>query len=150
MKSCGPLYQEALAAYTAYEPDNVRLFAAGFVHGQAEKVYLGACNAAMFRPSEERWAMVERLVAEAASRYRLKVVVIATDRGRELWLCRSEATVSVVEGMPTVPTNTARWHRVRGLLCGVPACEIDADFHSRDGHNDPCDIQFQGREQRNR
>ena len=50
MKSCGVYYREAFLKYGHNEATR-RAFAAGFVHGQAEKVFSGVCCGAMFRPS---------------------------------------------------------------------------------------------------
>ena len=40
--TCGTIYRDALFQYTHGDPEKVRIFAAGFVHGQGEKIYLGA------------------------------------------------------------------------------------------------------------
>ncbi len=50
--------KEAINKYAGDDSEKIRIFAAGFVSGQAEKVYLGACRAAMFRPSQDRYGML--------------------------------------------------------------------------------------------
>jgi len=49
--TCGTHYLKLLKVFTELDPERVRYFAAGFVCGQAEKIHLGACPAAMFRPN---------------------------------------------------------------------------------------------------
>lgn len=72
--TCGPMYKAGLSQFAGDDPDKIRIFAAGFVSGQCEKVYLGACRAAMFRPSLERSAMLLEVVHDMGQRYGLNVV----------------------------------------------------------------------------
>lgn len=136
-KTCGPMYFDALSKYAGDDDALIRVFAAGFINGQAEKVYLGACRAAMFRPSEERYVMVRELAKEACERYNLNLFY-APDG--EVWICRSVATWKALDDLYAQYDNRgAEWHRRRGELCGVPAHEIDEEFHKRKGHGEPCD-----------
>jgi hypothetical protein len=137
--TCGPLYLEALTQYTDGDPEKVRLFAAGFIHGQAEKVYLGACQAAMFRPSPERLEMVDTLAMDAANRYGLLMTYLPSVG--EFWLCRDEAAfISVSEHMLRMKPNSPGWHHWRAWLCGIPNGEIDPRFHERKGYGESCDV----------
>lgn len=135
--TCGPLYLDALTQYTGGDAEKIRLFAAGFVHGQAEKVYLGACPAAMFRPPPERWQMVFDLATDAAQRYGLRVITL--ESVQEIWLCRDNTAAAGVEGLDRMELNSAEWHLWRGNLCGVPDREIDLRFHERSGYGEICD-----------
>jgi hypothetical protein len=134
--TCGPLYQDALRTFAGDDPERMRLFAAGFMSGQAEKVYLGACQAAMFRPSAERREMALEILADLARRYGLAVVTTAV--AGELWLCRP-ASVADIELLALILPDSPGWHIWRGLLCGVPPDEIDVQFHERPGHGQRCD-----------
>jgi hypothetical protein len=50
---CRPLFDRAIGAYvTDHER---RAFASGFIHGQAEKIYLGACDAACSGRKRGTW-----------------------------------------------------------------------------------------------
>ena len=135
--TCGPMYKEALELYAGFNPDKVRIFAAGFVSGQAEKVYLGACYAAMFRPSQDRYGMLLETVQDVAKRYGLAVVSPIGGK-QEIWICRPEA-IGVIERLHDIPEDCPKWHEHRGFLCGVPRQEIDYQFHLRTGHGERCD-----------
>lgn len=133
--TCGVMYLDALTRYTGGDPKLVRVFAAGFVNGQAEKVYLGACRAAMFRPSDDFRGMVGEIARDAANRYGLELAWI----GGEGWIFRPDNRGAIMR-MPSMTVNSPPWHNLRGWLCGVPANEIDLKFHTRQGYGEPCDV----------
>ena len=133
--SCGPFYRAAKDYYTGGDLEKERLFAAGFVHGQAEKVYIGACRAAMFRPSTpEKQAMVHGIAHVAAVMYGLVVLTIQ----KEIWICKPEDEGNVEE-LQEMTVDSIYWHRYRGHLCGVPLEEIDEHFHLRRGAREAAD-----------
>lgn len=138
-QTCGPLYFEALKHFTGLDPEKIPLFAAGFICGQAEKVCLGACAAAMFRPSEEWQDMVYENVCNAAHIYGLYVTTLDTSRGREIWMYKSLVAQTAIESLSGLTENSPRWHQRRGLLCGVPLRQIDHAFHERHGYGEKCD-----------
>ena len=131
--SCGALYRAALEAATGGDPALVPVFAAGFVNGLAEKVYLGACPAAMIRPPAEWWLRVEQIANEAADRYNLWVHVLhwSDVNDPEIWLCRDVNIVARVRALTDVPVNSVDWHARRAFLCGVLSHEVDVQFHER-------------------
>lgn len=142
--TCGPMYKEAIDHYCgstgpdfcrSNDPALVRVFAAGFVSGQAEKVYLGACRAAMFRPSAERYGMLIDVASDVARRYGLTVV---TGVKFEIWICRDE-WAPMVRTLKDAEENSRIWHECRGFLCGIPFEECDYEFHLREGHGQRCD-----------
>lgn len=138
MKTCGEFYLDALTKHTGGDERLVEAFAAGFVNGQAEKVYLGACPAAMFRPSPDRAVLIDLLVQDTCQRYGLKSYLSASG---EVWIGRDKATLDeIVFVCREVESNTPRWHRRRALLCGIPENEIDHEFHKRKMFNQPCDV----------
>lgn len=135
-KTCGPMYKEGLEKY-GDSPEKMRAFAAGFVSGQAEKVYLGACRAAMFRPSQDRSGMIEEIIKDVCSRYGLGTIYpVGTEN--EFWICRLE-WADDVELLRVITENSPQWHAHRAYLCGVPESEIDYEFHLRAGHGKRCD-----------
>src|ERR1700721_1234405 len=101
--TCGPLYLEGLDKYTGGDPEKIRIYAAAFCAGQAEKVCLGACRAAMFRPSADRFTMLIAVVCDVAKRYGLTVYVRPAynpetkHAGREIWICRSKGLDDIEE-----------------------------------------------------
>lgn len=135
--TCGPMYKEALAKYGSDNPELIRVFAAGFVSGQAEKVYLGACRAAMFRPSQDRYGMLIETVNDVAARYGLCVVAPIGSK-QEIWICRP-AFERNVQALQRIEEDTPFWHQHRAILCGVPFGEVDIKFHLRNGHGCRCD-----------
>ena len=138
--TCGPLYKAGLEDFTGMDPELIPVFVAGFVSGQAEKIYLGACQAAKFWPSNKWRDTVVEIVTKVADRYGLYRAFLHASRGDEVWLCLSPAVVESVESLGNVDENSSLWHERRGLLCGIPAYQIDFCFHERIGHNEPCDV----------
>lgn len=136
--TCGPLYKAGLEHYAGSDPDKIRLFAAGFISGQAEKVYLGACRGAMFRPSPDWAARLLEIVRDVAARYGL-IVRLAARQNREIWLLRDEAAVALLEEAEELGVPVERFHLLRGALVGVPTEEIDLLFHERAGHGERCE-----------
>ena len=134
-KTCGEFYQEALTEACGNDKSLVPVFAAGFINGAAEKCYLGACRAAMFRPSEEWCLTVTLLAHSAAKRYGL---MVAYGISGEVWIVRPEALDEWRAMRDTAP-NSRTWHTLRGLLCGIPAQDIDERFHERQGYGKVCD-----------
>ena len=134
--TCGPLFLEAINRHAGDDPDKRHLFAAGFVHGQAEKVYLGACAGAMFRPSVEYAEEMYHLVESAATQYSLIGPIIL---GQELWLLRDTTALKAFHKMQGLEANSPNWHFCRGRLCGIPQQDIDIYFHERRGYGKPCD-----------
>ena len=135
-QTCGPLYKDGLENFTKMEPSLVRVYAAGFVSGQAEKVYLGACQAAMFRPSEENFEMLYEVVQDVAHRYFLYVELLDTLRGVEIWVCRTISVSRSACNLRLCEENSGMWHRERASLCGIPEIEVDPFFHERNGFGD--------------
>jgi hypothetical protein len=140
-RTCGPLYNEGMLAYCK-NVEEERLFAAGFVSGQAEKVYLGACRAAMFRPSPEKRDMLIEVVVEVAKRYDLAVDYLLD----EIWILRRtrEDQWALFSRLQDEEVNSPIWHTWRAYLCGVPAEEVDLDFHKRKGFGEKCDVREEG------
>ncbi len=134
--TCGPLYFEGLKHFTDMNPEITNIYAAGFAAGQAEKIYLGACSASMCRPSPERVDSMREIVKKVASIYGLFVTEIQCTYGIEIWMCKFEGTI---DELLNVSENSSEWHTRRGLLCGVPAHQIDHFFHQRTGHGERCD-----------
>lgn len=139
--SCGPLYKASLQEFTDMSWEETLLFAAGFISGQAEKVYLGACDAAMFRPSSEMLDGVVAIVKSVAQRYGLEPISISTSRGTEIWISKPDTWIAFqIRSMNNVTENTPPWHSLRAHLCGIPVDNVDLKFHERVGYNEPCDV----------
>lgn len=133
--TCGVPFKEALAEATGMEDDLIVAFAKGHMTGQAEKVYLGACRAAMFRPSERWYPMLWVYAFETAERFNL----VRTRVGDEIWLLRDALALRDFYRMTKLSENSPEWHETRGRLTGVPADEIDPEFHEREGYGEVCD-----------
>ena len=103
----------------------------GFYVGQAEKVYLGACRAAMFRPpSAALYRKAYPILQTVADLYELSFYPHASMQ--EIWLLRDQTAVEVLEAVLTRSTpDSPIWHETRGRLCGVPMEEIDREYHTR-------------------
>lgn len=148
--TCGVLYRQALEHFTGMDPEKLPLFAAGFVTGQVEKCYLGACAAAMFRPSSQHLDMLVKAIEWLGALYGLTYTRI----GAELWVYPRDPDARIPQYPDltvhsrlhllndlwgTGKENTPEWHHLRAALCGVPAGDVDVRFHEREGYNEPCD-----------
>ncbi len=136
--TCGVLYSRvrelAMADSSGFELDAMRLFTYGFVAGQAEKVYLGACKAAMFRVGERWREMFFYVMERILLVYDLSMVF----DGNEIWICRHQHA-GLVNQMLAMQTDSPLWHKARADLCGVPDDEVDVLFHLRQGAGQVCD-----------
>ena len=137
-QTCGPLYCESLEEFTGMDPKLIPVFASGFISGQAEKIYLGAAGAAMFRPSAEWFNDVFNIAHQVARRYGLLVRVLETSVGSEIWII-VESMERTFLRLPECGENSGCWHETRGRLCGIPEHAIDRNFHLRTGWGKPCD-----------
>jgi len=117
--TCGHLYADAKRIAAQAEDQ----FSAGFLVGQIEKVYLGACRACMTK-NMGLHAIAEQLVRKV---YDGLVVTIVQVPGHsdELWV--SAGTLPFMD----IPTDSPRSHLLRAAWCGIPAEEIDLEFHRR-------------------
>ena len=134
-QTCGEFYREAINLYGT-TPETHRIFASGFISGQAEKVYLGSCRAAMFRPSIEHRAMVMLLLGDICTRYGLCMIEL-TAFG-EFWICRTE-NIASIRRITDFIKDSPLYHTHRAMLCGIPYDEIDFQFQERKGYGEKCD-----------
>lgn len=139
--TCGVLFNKCLTHFTSlFSDDLVLLFAAGMATGQAEKIYLGACQAAMFRPSPENHSKMVVVCDYLSSTYGLEVSIFQREEiANEIWLHNSKCTNLLSKILTTEEVNSPIWHTVRGMLCGVPFNQVDMDFHERKGYRENCD-----------
>lgn len=139
--TCGPLFQKCLSYFTShYSSDLILLFAAGMALGQAEKIYLGACQAAMFRPSKENHGKMLAVCVYLSGIYRLEVSVFnRPEIWNEVWLHTNKCGHLLYNTLQNEDVNSPIWHTVRGMLCGIPYNQIDLDFHLRRGYREDCD-----------
>lgn len=125
--TCRPLYyklQELAAGYLTLEA----AFAFGFAAGQAEKIYLGACKAAMFRPKSGGQDLLRTILRDIAPVYGLAY----TNIGDEFWLFKmSTSTERAILSLLNIERDSSEWHMTRAILCGIPFDEIDFEFHKR-------------------
>lgn len=114
-----------------------RAFAVGFAAGQAEKVYLGVCKAAMFRPSRPHFDWFLSDVKTVAANYDLTVTVLDSgcpETPQEIWIHRADYEVG---GWFAHELNSAKWHELRAAACGIPV--VDIHYHKRGGYGERCD-----------
>lgn len=137
--TCGPLF---LSALEHFKPlcggDFIKSFAAGHMTGQAEKIYLGACPAAMFRPTLEYRDWCLACCMYLSSLYGLEVSVFdSPGLEDEVWIHKPSHT-GVVGSIQNEAPNSPSWHYLRGLLCGISQSDIDPEFHLRKGYREAC------------
>jgi len=140
--ACGVLYQQNLDKFVAGSKERFSAFTAGYICGQAEKVHLGTCSAAMFRVGEEHWQHVVKLVTGIAKRFNLRLMMYVSHVSgvREIWLLDgTPATLRFYRRMANVECDTPEYHLIRALLCGVSSHRVDLEYHQRPGYNEECD-----------
>lgn len=139
--TCGILFNKCLNHFTSMLSDDpILLFASGMAVGQAEKIFLGACQAAMFRPSPENQAKMLSVCVYLSGVYGLEVSVFQREEiANEIWLHNGKCVDLLSRTLTTEEVNSPIWHTVRGVLCGVPFNQVDLDFHKRRGYREVCD-----------
>ena len=132
----GVIFLDGFLKYLGENPnmEMVKLFHAGFVMGQAEKVASGACYGAMFRTGEKYQEMCVEVDTDIAHRYGLRCVTI----GEEIWIVNNTGNALLVE-MCKREENSPTWHLIRGIICGFPPERIDYTYHMRKGYLEPAD-----------
>lgn len=95
-----------------------RNFSYGFIAGLAEKVFIGACRAAMVAPAlqDAEWLEVE--VEVIAEEYDLYIATIRRTNRIEYWLLKTLLDRDLLVASPDD-------NQLRGLLCGYPLKDID-------------------------
>lgn len=146
-ETCGEYYRRAMDEFRMYKNyDDV--FAIGFVCGQAEKVMIHACEAAMCRPSADRAPFLFNVLARVSGLYGLTVHKLEYEQSANLqtretiveyWLCRDARAVRTVESLESMEINGPAWHVTRASLCGIPTSDVDYRFHERQGFGKRCD-----------
>ena len=131
-RTCGAYYKEFREHFSCLDLTTEQAICIGFMYGQAEKVFLGACNASMFRPLLERknWS-IDQLKWICAL---LQLSIVIADRKeieREIWICKPQSRWLLQETLEREEYNSLAWHIFRGLMTGVPLTEIDNEFHTR-------------------
>lgn len=96
--------------------------AAGFIVGQVEKVYLGACPAAMFAIPPRQHLLREFVGRDMARIYGIFPVV---NPGGDVWVFRNKETYRLLQATEVPGVSFEITHVVRGFLCGIPANEVD-------------------------
>lgn len=134
--TCAPLFLKLLDLTLKDKaagliPDDTAFFGRAFQVGQAEKVYLGSCLAAMSRPGPEYFDCMLLGAMHIADVYGLaNGVTHKKGYDDEIWVFRESAS-ALWERMAMTEVDTPLYHRLRAGLCGVPDAEVDLAFHLR-------------------
>ncbi len=123
--TCGPLFQQVFTEASKKALTPLAMFSWGHLCASAEKIWLGACPAAMFRPTDNE-SEFEARISYVASVYSLDSMKVDD----EYWLFRRQYYHTIVD-MKMAEKNSPLYHSLRGLLCGVPVNELDLTFHER-------------------
>jgi len=102
----------------------------GRMSGQAEKVMLRACRAFQIRPAPAWIEWATQSMTHICQHYGL--LLCRHDPLGELWGVHPDWVWLWCKAMDT-PYPSPRAHRLRGRLCGIPAHEIDEQYHTRQG-----------------
>lgn len=115
-----------MATVAGNDPERIRLFAAGFTAGQAEKIHLGVCHGAMFRPAPEHRDLLWHVLTLVCEAYGVHFTRLED----EFWMGDNSA-MAWVEHLRTVERDSPLWHRIRALICGIPQSMVDEEWHTR-------------------
>jgi hypothetical protein len=127
--TCGPLFDAAVAQFCEQGP-SLRFYA-GYITGHAEKIWMGAVPASMFRPPDKHADACRSIVARICEIYELNHTLVTTNLGLEIWMFRDSWVAEDLSVLATLEENSPTWHEYRGRLTGVPEQEIDVKFHER-------------------
>ena len=127
-KTCSKCYEEVIANIVHREA-----FIRGYITGQAEKVFLGACPAAVFTADND--SNIDRqtlllIIIDIAKRYQLSMHTFSD----QIWICRDMfvwCKINDLYNSSTITINSPEWHRIRAELCGIPEDEIDEKYHEQ-------------------
>lgn len=146
--TCGMLYRAfeeqcqtiSFLQSSAIPHGDVRLAdrAIGHMRGQAEKVYLGACQAFMVRPAQDWFGWATLAMEYVCVHYCLEMVY--GPLVKELWGCASADIAEDVSRLLTYGNpNTRLWHTKRAAWCGIP--HVDIHYHQREGYSNRCETE---------
>ncbi len=125
------LFAELLERFTDHEPTAVAAFAAGFMTGQAEKVWCGACKAAMFRPdTSQHDELLGEIIQDVAGQYGLFYERYVFAGEVEYWIA-SSGWWFLVDRLTEMKYDTPKWHLHRAALCGVSPWNVELDYHKQ-------------------
>ena len=144
LETCGTLYKALWEKFSTSDlleeaPDIAYgTYAAGFMAGQAEKVYSGACTAFMIRPGSDWWAWACETMRLICGHYGLDVYEDVTHG--EVWGCDNEHTRIKINTLATeTRENSQLWHMMRALWCGIPRDRVDTAYHERQHWRERCE-----------
>lgn len=129
-QTCRPLFRKAYEAALSDSSDPLILFSWGHLAASADKIWLGACQAAMFRPGVSDASRFQFRIEIVAEIYGLEWTYIAADRGTEFWLFNKDSLRSILL-LEKLSPDSPESHYIRGTLCGIPPEKIDLVFHER-------------------
>ncbi len=125
------LFAELLERFTDDDVTAVAAFAAGFMTGQAEKVWCGACKAAMFRPETPAHdTLLAEIIQDVAGQYGLFYERYLFEGEVEYWVATSRWWF-LVDRLTEMKCNTGLWHLHRAALCGIDAEQVDLEYHKQ-------------------
>lgn len=126
--SCTTLLEAARSAARSHLGlDSDLNFYAGFIIGQAEKVYLGTCPAAVFRIQTEpgMWMV---FISHISSIYKLGTYW----NGFEVWIYQQNEPqiVELILSQARLADegNASAAHAIRAALCGIPPHRVELDW----------------------
>lgn len=144
MENCGKLYTQmmtGLISHNLFKKESglerdFSFLAAGFITGQAEKVYLGSSEAFMIRPSNEwlDWTKeITNLICKNYSIFSLHLESLG-----EIWGFKHFSVSLTLQFMvEKLELNSPEFHELRARLCGIK--EINREYHKSEGFGERCE-----------
>ena len=127
--ACRHLWKQVWeSAFTADATDAERLaYFWGYLTGLAEKVWLGACPAAMVHPSEYWYAEELKITQRVCAIYGLSYEEYV--EAGEIWFYKDQRAAMALQNIRAQPLNSPSWHACRAWLCGIPNDLVDIHYH---------------------
>lgn len=135
-RSCSAILKNALRFVERFSLLSAEKVQAGFILGQMEKVYLGACPAAMFSIPLEATEL-RAFLCDVAPDYRLAVngdryAICIKPVQTEVWVWRQdrpEVGRKILEAATLALVNPQAAHLMRAALCGIPVHQATPDWN---------------------
>ena len=136
---CNHLFGRLVEHFTGFDPRpkslhhrrQIEPFIAGFMTGQAEKVYLGVCPACVAIPRLDDFDWCFKQCGEIAAVYKLHLRVWKHDGKGEVWFLNDTGLklwAVLQQTLANNPDDNPAINRCRAQLCGIPLDATDPEY----------------------
>ena len=102
------------------------IFSIGYMAGEVEKIYLGACKGAMFCPPPYDTSWLFDAAKKIARIYSLYARALTFGIREEIWILKDPNIALALKA--ALAYSDKEFNRLRGQICGIPDEFIDLEF----------------------